>query len=211
MTSRNWGQCCTCNFQEGSTRGSACTGTRADLGWRKPLRDVEGLMRDFRVLMNFGPGWISHVLCEFMSLFGVACFPRLFWCLSTPFNESLRWFGCSRDWIFSTIFFKIFQAFSDKPEWYFLWTEFSAAWYYYIWSGSQKWRGGPVNWSNWETPWLVTILWTSLYMIQCTSSHMFLFEQEGYIRLRSCSPAKVIFPIWISLCVRLSVYRFSAT
>lgn len=78
-------------------------------------------------------------------------------------------------------------------------------------SGSQKWRGGPVNWSQWETPWLVTSLWTSLYMIQCTSSYLFLFKQEGYIRLRSCSPAKVIFPIWISLCVRLSVYRFSAT
>lgn len=42
-------------------------------------------------------------LCRFLVL---PVFPCLFWCLSTPFNESLRWFGCSRDWIFFLQFFQ---------------------------------------------------------------------------------------------------------
>lgn len=117
-------------------------------------------------------------LCRFLVL---PVFPRLFWCLSTPFNESLRWFGCSRDWIFFLRFCsKSFKPFETNQNDIFCGQNLVQLGITIYWSGSQKWRGGPVNWSGWETPWLVTILWTSLYMIQCTSSYMFLFEQDGY-------------------------------
>ena len=178
MTSRNWGQCCTCNFQEGCARGSACPGTRADLRWRKPLRDVESLMIDFKAISS---PWIlvKYLMCYVLfiaaSLFFVPFLtiqrqPPVIWLhwgldsLSTKFQKNV-------DRIYCSLVFQVAKS-----------------------GEAGLWTGRPVR----EKP-LAGDDYSDfpIYEIQCTSSYMFLFKQKGYIRLRSCSPAKVILAIWI--------------